>query len=96
MSVVRRFYTITLSVSLFPWLHSVGLSIAPVLNILCEWTRDIFWRPSRGSHLCRTCVRDLEKLRQNIQKEENTLRKLGRRAGEAKGLSIILYTNETP
>ena len=31
-------------------------------------------------------------LRQNIQKEENTLRKLFRRTGEAKGLSIILYT----
>ena len=41
---------------------------------------------SRGSHLCQTCVRDVEKLinlRQNIQ-EENTLRKLFRRAGEAK------------
>ena len=31
-----------------------------------------------------------------FQKEENTLRKLFRRAGEAKGLSIILKTNETP
>ena len=29
-------------------------------------------------------------LRQNIQKEENTLRKLFRRTGEAKGLSIVL------
>ena len=37
--------------------------------------------------LCQTCVRDVEKLinlRQNIQKEEDTLRKLFRRAGEAK------------
>ena len=42
---------------------------------------------SRGSHLCQTCVRDVEKLinlRQNIQKEEDILRKLFRRAGEAK------------
>ena len=39
------------------------------------------------SHLCQTCFRDVEKLinlRQNIHKEENTLRKLFRRAGEAK------------
>ena len=40
------------------------------------------------NYLCQTCVRDVEKLinllRQNIQKEENTLRKLFRRAGEAK------------
>ena len=39
------------------------------------------------AHLCQTCVRDVEKLinlRQNIQKEEDTLRKLFRRAGEAK------------
>ena len=51
-----------------------------------------FRAPCRTPRLCQTYVRDVEKLinRQNIQKEENTLRKLFRRAGEAKGLSIIL------
>ena len=42
---------------------------------------------ARHFHLCQICVRNVEKLinlRQNIQKEENTLRKLFRRAGEAK------------
>ena len=73
-----------------------------MLNILCECTREIFSGGSdalfpRRSHLCRACVRAVEKLinlRQNIQKEENALRELVRRAGEAKGLSIGSTVNE--